>query len=130
MSGVVPRRCSRKKLSWKFRKIRKEIPVVKHLSNNDDGLLALVFKNLPIADILQNNVVSQGNTCVEVSLLIKFIVPPKPFVFSKTMSHIFSGWVFPRLKLRTGNTSQLNISTRYISIQKWNQKLIKANLKC
>ena len=30
-------------------------------------------------------------------------------IFSKKMSHIFSGWVFFRLNLKTGNKSELNI---------------------
>ena len=30
-------------------------------------------------------------------------------MFSKIMSHIFSGWVFFRLNLKTGNKSELNI---------------------
>ena len=37
-------------------------------------------------------------------------VPPPPFTFSKTMSHLFSGWVPSRLNLKTGNKSELNMS--------------------
>ena len=36
--------------------------------------------------------------------------PTTTFVFSETMSHEFSRWVFSQLDLQTGNKSELNIS--------------------
>ena len=60
--------CSAKKLSYKFRKIHREIPVLEHYSNTVKSLqavrftrllktLALVFKNQSFVDALQNSLI-------------------------------------------------------------------------
>ena len=57
-------------------------------------------------------------TAGSAQLLFLLTVPRRLFAFSNTISHIFFGWVFCQLNLKTRDKSELNTSTAYISSQK------------